>query len=61
MMYEVTYPIIIDGKFVGVAGTDTLLKDMEARLKKVKPYLSTEFMLITANEKIVVCTDNPDP
>ena len=60
LMYEITYPIVIDNKFAGIVGTDTLLEQMTADLKKRKPYKTAEFLLLSSQDKIIACTDRDD-
>jgi hypothetical protein len=37
MMIEQVYPIVIDGKFVGIAGVDRALTDPHEFLRELKP------------------------
>jgi hypothetical protein len=37
MMIEQVYPMVIDGKFVGIAGVDRALTDLHEFLRELKP------------------------
>lgn len=56
MMVEQTYPIIIDGKFVGITGVDRTLVSMSENLAKAKPYESADFILISRLGGIISAT-----
>jgi len=56
MMVEQTYPIIVDGKFVGVTGVDRTLVSMSENLAKAKPYESADFILISRLGGIISAT-----
>ncbi|HNX26251.1 MAG TPA: methyl-accepting chemotaxis protein [Phycisphaerae bacterium] len=60
LMYEITYPIVVNNKFVGIVGSDTLLDRMAADLRRRKQYESTEFLLLSAGGRIIACTDRPE-
>ncbi|MGL1892480.1 MAG: methyl-accepting chemotaxis protein [Spirochaetaceae bacterium] len=47
MIVEQTYPIIINNKFVGMAGVDRALNDLQDFLSTFKPYESTQIILIS--------------
>ncbi len=53
MIVEHTYPIAIDGQFVGMAGADKALLDLNDYLGSVAPYESSEFVLISAQGRVL--------
>jgi len=53
MILEQTYPIIKNGVFVGIAGVDRALTDLDDYLKKLKPYKTSDFVLISNKGKII--------
>ena len=56
MIVEQTFPIEIDGKFVGIAGVDRALTNIHAYLEGFKPYKSAAFVLLSRKGKIISST-----
>ncbi len=56
MIVEQTFPIEIDGKFVGIAGVDRALTKIHAYLEGFKPYKSAAFVLLSRQGKIISST-----
>ncbi len=56
LIFEQTYPIIIDGQFVGIAGVDRALTDMQQHLGALKPYETADFILISQRGRIIAAT-----
>ena len=56
MMVEQTYPIVIDGKFVGITGVDRTLGSMSDNLARAKPYESADFILISRLGGVISAT-----
>ncbi len=56
MIVEQTFPIEIDGKFVGIAGVDRALTDIHAYLEGFKPYTSAAFVLLSRKGRIISST-----
>lgn len=56
LIFEQTYPIVIDGKFVGIAGVDRALTEVNAELHRLKPFASSEFILISRRGRVVSAT-----
>jgi methyl-accepting chemotaxis protein len=53
LMTSATVPLFIDGKFVGVAGVDLPLKDLQAKAGKIKPFETSEAFVLTGHGKYV--------
>ena len=63
LMVEQTYPIVIDGKFVGVAGVDRSLDKIVADLEAIKAVQKQagwhiEIFLVSRLGKVIACTEN---
>jgi methyl-accepting chemotaxis protein len=56
MMVEQTYPIVMDGKFAGIAGVDRTLDSLSKSLSALKPYKSADFVLISRLGSIISAT-----
>ena len=56
MIVEQTFPIEVDGKFVGIAGVDRALTHIHAYLESFKPYKSAAFVLLSRKGKIISST-----
>jgi methyl-accepting chemotaxis protein len=56
MIVEQTFPIEIDGKFMGIAGVDRALTDIHAYLEGFKPYKSAAFVLLSRKGRIISST-----
>jgi len=56
MIVEQTFPIVIDGRFVGVAGVDRALNDLVAFLQSIKERDRVDLFLISRAGKFVAST-----
>ena len=56
MIVEHSFPIVIDGKFMGIAGVDRALTDIHAYLEGFKPYKSAAFVLLSRKGRIISST-----
>lgn len=56
MIVEQTFPIEVDGRFVGIAGVDRALTDIHAYLEGFKPYKSAAFVLLSRKGRIISST-----
>jgi signal transduction histidine kinase/CheY-like chemotaxis protein/HPt (histidine-containing phosphotransfer) domain-containing protein len=56
MIVEQTYPIVIDGRFVGVSGVDRALSDIVAFLDSIKQRDAVDLFLISGAGKFVAST-----
>ncbi len=57
MIVEQTYPILRDGKFVGIAGVDRALDDLGAFLRRIKARESVDLFLISRAGRFITATD----
>lgn len=53
LMTSAVVPIVLDGKFVGVAGVDLPLKEIQKKVASIKPYETSEAYLVTAKGNYV--------
>ena len=60
MIVEQTYPIVMDGKFVGIAGVDRALDDLDASLHSIKQRQSIDLFLISRSGRFIAATDQED-
>ena len=62
LIYELTYPIVIDGKFHGIAGVDQALTDVQTFLKsdELKYYDTAGYTLISRAGRIIASTHHSD-
>jgi len=58
-IYEQPSPIMIGGKFVGIAGVDRALDQTNQFLQTLKPFKTADFILISRRGRIVSATMNP--
>src|SRR6185369_8205619 len=58
-MVEQTVPIVIDGKFVGIAGVDRALNDIDRFLASLSRYETGGFFLISHRGRIIASTIDP--
>lgn len=56
LIIEQTSPIVIDGRFVGIAGVDRGLDFLEAFLRRLKPFESANLTLISGRGRIIATT-----
>src|SRR5512133_3058962 len=54
MMVEHAWPILINGRFSGVAGCDRRLEDITSFLKNFKPYQTVDYLLVSRLGGIIV-------
>ena len=59
LIVEQTYPIVIDGKFMGIAGVDRALNDLDYFLSHLKPFASADFILISNRGRVISATMSP--
>lgn len=59
MIYEQVFPIVIDGKFAGVAGVDRALKDVESPLRAISKEEGVDLFLISSQDKFIAATTDP--
>ncbi len=59
MIYEQVYPIVIDGQFMGVAGVDRALEDVESPLRAIAEEEQIDLFLISSQSKIIAATTDP--
>jgi len=59
MMIEQVYPVVIDGKFVGIAGVDRALTDLHEVLQGLKPYKTADLILVSRLGKVIAATIDP--
>ncbi|MFZ9059960.1 MAG: methyl-accepting chemotaxis protein [Steroidobacteraceae bacterium] len=60
LIVEQTAPIIIDGRFRGLAGVDRALTDIDDFLRGQRTHQSSEFLLISTRGRIISATGAPD-
>lgn len=58
-IFEQPSPIMIGGKFVGIAGVDRDLEHTKQFLLTLKPYKTADFILISRRGRVVSATMNP--
>lgn len=51
LMSSAVVPVVMDGKFIGVAGVDIPLKDLQGKAAKIKPFETSEAYIISAGGK----------
>ncbi len=56
MIVEQTFPIEVNGRFVGIAGVDRALTEIHTYLKGLKPYKSATFVLLSRKGRIISST-----
>jgi methyl-accepting chemotaxis protein len=59
MIVEQTYPIVIDGRFAGVAGVDRALSDVEQELRQLAARLEADAFLISSRGHFIAATTDP--
>ena len=55
-MVEQTVPIVVDGRFVGIAGVDRALNDIDSFLKKLRAHETADFILVSRRGRIIDAT-----
>jgi methyl-accepting chemotaxis protein len=60
LIVEQTAPIIIDGRFRGLAGVDRALTEIDDFLRGQRTHQSSEFLLISTRGRIISATGAPD-
>ena len=56
MMVEQTYPVVIGGKFAGIAGVDRTLGYLSEYLESIRPYKTADFVLVSRFGGIIAAT-----
>lgn len=56
MIVEQSFPIVVNGKFAGIAGVDRALTEIHAYLQSLKPYESAAFVLLSRKGRIISST-----
>ncbi|MBN8246268.1 MAG: PAS domain S-box protein, partial [Verrucomicrobia bacterium] len=59
MIIEQTYPIVVDGRFRGIAGVDRALGDLEEFLDRIKARDGVELYLISRSGRFIATTVGP--
>lgn len=59
MIIEQVYPVVIEGKFVGIAGVDRALTDLQAFVQGLKPYKTADLILMSRLGKVIAVTMDP--
>jgi methyl-accepting chemotaxis protein len=59
LIVEQVYPIVIDRKFMGIAGVDFALADVEADLRRVAAQDQIDLFLISSRGRFVAATTDP--
>jgi len=60
MIVEQSYPIIIDRKFVGIAGVDRALSDIDSLLNSIKEETNRDIFLISRGGNFISATTNSE-
>jgi methyl-accepting chemotaxis protein WspA len=58
LIVEQTYPILINGKFMGIAGVDRALTQVSDFLQQLKPFKTADFILISHRGRVISATMN---
>jgi methyl-accepting chemotaxis protein len=58
-MVEQTVPIVVGGRFAGIAGVDRALNDIDNFLKKLRGHDSADFILVSRRGRIIDATMDP--
>ena len=58
MIVEQVYPIVLDNKFVGIAGVDRALDDIESSLVDIAIREGVELLLISRTGRVIAATGN---
>ncbi|MFV2069748.1 MAG: methyl-accepting chemotaxis protein, partial [Pirellulales bacterium] len=59
MVVEQTYPIVMDGKFMGIAGIDRALADVAKDLRRLAEEAGLDLFLISSRGKFIATTTDP--
>jgi len=59
LIVEQVYPIVIDGKFMGVAGLDFALADVETELRRTAERDQIDLFLISSRGRLIAATTDP--
>jgi methyl-accepting chemotaxis protein len=59
MIVEQVYPIVIEGKFAGVAGVDRALKDVERDLRRIAARENVDLFLVSSGGTFIAATSDP--
>ena len=58
-MVEQTYPIVIGGQFKGIAGVDRTLDFLLEELRRMRPYKTADFILLSRKGAVITATMDP--
>lgn len=58
LMTSYVAPIVIDGRFAGIAGVDRSLASIQDNLKKLKPFESAAFVVLSPNGLYIAAPDD---
>lgn len=61
LIVEQVYPIVKDGKFLGIAGLDFALADVEAELRRAAERDRMDLFLISSRGRFIAATTDPPP
>ncbi len=61
MLLEQTFPIVIGGRFMGIAGVDRSLTDLQAFLGELRPFESSDYFLISRRGRVIASTVDGQP
>jgi methyl-accepting chemotaxis protein WspA len=59
LIFEQTSPIMIGGRFAGIAGVDRSLEETQRFLQALKPFQTADFILVSRRGRIISATMNP--
>ena len=59
LIVEQTYPIVVNGRFVGVAGVDRALDEITTFIAGLAPFETSEYLLISRRGRIISATMDP--
>jgi methyl-accepting chemotaxis protein len=60
IVQQMTYPVVLDGEFVGIAGIDWNLKTILDVINESKPYETSNLYLVSRLGKFITATRNPE-
>jgi len=59
LIVEQTHPIVIDGKFRGIAGVDRTLASIERSVREAASAIGASAILVSSRGRFIVATDDP--
>lgn len=60
LIVETTWPIVVDGRFRGVAGIDRSLSRIADHLREMLAYRTARFELVSRRGRVIASTDHPE-